>query len=317
MGMRTATLRRKMTIRCASAFAIGLLAAVAVTPASARAAVLYDQTTGTPGGPVTVGTQDGVDGVPADDFTVPPGATWQLSSFDLLGALSGSGTTFGNFGVFVTGDANGLPGGPRSGQSGPLAAGNDLSIPMPSTVLGAGTYWVTADTLSADPTWKWTSQSPQHGSGGLWQNAASGPPCPAFMPLSACGQPGPDLMFRVNGQPISVNFALGKKTRLPNGGVNIALSFPLRGRYGFDDAGKGDLVKGKSHGLFGKGPFAGSVHVNPTVAVKTELKSRKVKSVRAKVKFTYAPDMLNPPPADQLTQVIKLVFKLPSYKTKK
>ena len=66
---------------------------VLALPVSASGAVLYDQT-----GPVNAGCITSSDfGVAndvaqgADDFTVPAGATWQLSSIDVLGgdALTG------------------------------------------------------------------------------------------------------------------------------------------------------------------------------------------------------------------------------------
>jgi hypothetical protein len=313
-----ARLRRKLTLRLATTVALGLALAITAAPSSAGAAVLYDQTTGTPGASVPVGNQGGVIGFAADDFTVPAGATWRIDSFDLLGSLSGSGTSFGDFRSSVDADANGVPG--VSGfnfdadywRFGALPAGNVLTVALRHAVLGAGTYWLEAGTQDNDPTWSWTSQSPRHGNEGVWENLAPAPCSHAFMPLSACGQPGPDLRFRVNGEPISPTFTLGKQTRYhKNGGVTIAVSFPLRGRVAVEDAGRADLMKGFDAHLFGKEPLDVGLRVTPTKRVKRQLKSHKVKRVKAKVKITYEPEMVNPPPADQLTQTVKVVIKPP------
>jgi hypothetical protein len=160
-----------------------------VLPVEASGAVLYDQT----GGPSTGSFSSSNFGVAnqvsqgADDFTVPAGATWQISSVSVFGSglLTGSPTAA----VFLYPNAGSLPGAQLFSQSGiPISGVNNFTIPISSAPqLGPGTYWI--GVRITDPVqWSWAAEGPQFGSIAVWRNPADGygTGCTDFAALNSC-----------------------------------------------------------------------------------------------------------------------------------
>ena len=187
-------------------------------PASAGAAVLYDQNNN-PGGSGTFSIDDGTDAndnQAADDFTVPAGPPWSVGGVEVSGHYDfGSGPVAG-VNVFIYTDVAGLPANaplasfgpgviPEGGLSNP-----DFSIELsPPAILIPGTYWISVQAQIDYPAniWDWDNrQMPALGNPAAWRNpgGGSGPamcadntwrvrsvaPCLGF--LSA-----PDQMFRI------------------------------------------------------------------------------------------------------------------------
>jgi hypothetical protein len=192
------------------AFAAAIAAALAL-PAAASATVLYDQTTGTPGGTVTSAHHTpsaGIDADAADDFIVPAGVIWNLGSVDVKGEAPSVVQT-GNAVLFA--DAGGHPGTELFRQSGvPFPGGLVEDLPLTGVPpLPPGHYWISVYTTWSISPWNWRRQSPTYGFPAVWENPANGAGtgCTTFQPLTQCGfapTQGTDLQFRLNGDAIPI-----------------------------------------------------------------------------------------------------------------
>ncbi len=250
------SLSRRLTLIFALSGAIVFVIA-STACASASAHVLYDQTTGTPGGfvPSEGGVvADETDTFAADDFTVPPGPRWYVNGVHVDGS-GGIGSYMGWL-IFRGGDvpAEGegsiglkdsgfnLRGASKLSPSGDLIFGNrhgkeSLGSDSLGTALPPGHYWLKVhhwvqigSFSTTRNNWGWQTQSPQAGSAAVWLDHTSGS-CSdenhhyLWHPLADCNQPGPDLRFRILGQEMGrkfYKFQLGKSRRMPSGG----LAFP-------------------------------------------------------------------------------------------
>jgi hypothetical protein len=198
---------------------VAAIVTVLVLPVNASAGVLYEQT-GSPNAGCTSSSDFGIPNKVAqgaDDFTVPAGATWQLSSVDVFGggALTGSPTAA----VFLYG-AGSLPGSQFFSQSGiPIAGFNDFSIPITGAPpLTAGTYWISVQIT--DPVqWAWCAEQAQFGAAAAWRNPGDGfsKGCITYTPLTSCGNLGKSFLFRLNAPdpvaPAPVTGATKKKCK--------------------------------------------------------------------------------------------------------
>jgi hypothetical protein len=187
-------------------------------PAGASGGVLYDQTAGTPNGGCISSSDFGVANKVAqgaDDFPVPAGQTWQISSIDVIGGgvLTGSPTAS----VFIYG-AGALPGSQLFSQTGiPIAGANNLSIPVTGAPpLATGTYWISVQVT--DPVqWSWCNKQEQIGSVAAWRNPGGGfgIGCMAYAPLTSCNSLGKSFLFRLNAPdpvaPVPVTTTVKKK----------------------------------------------------------------------------------------------------------
>jgi hypothetical protein len=186
---------------------IALSAAVAastLTPAAAPAAVLYDQTSGAAGSPVQSAhhavTQDPDDSDAADDFTVPPGVLWKITSVDVVGQEPAPE----HASVLLFADGGTRPGVLLFRQSGipfpPASTGNLVVTGTPP--LPRGHYWLSAYTSYSAGAFDWRAQDPVAGMSAVWENPGNGSltGCTTFMPFAQCGHSnGNDLQFRING----------------------------------------------------------------------------------------------------------------------
>lgn len=198
--------------------AIGALLAL---PAAASADVLYDQTTGTHG--LIVPSSHFVTGEPhdadaADDFVVPPGVLWNLTSVDVQGQAPSAQT--GNVVLFA--DAAGLPGAELFRQGGiPFAVGSSQNLPLSGVPpLPPGHYWLSVYTTWTGSSWIWRLQSPTTGYPAVWENPPNGDGtgCVTFKALDQCNftpSNGTDLVFRLTGTatPLATRRQLQQRRR--------------------------------------------------------------------------------------------------------
>jgi hypothetical protein len=236
-------------------------------PEGPSSSVLYDQTTGTPGGfvrsmisgnfaPFRSGPCGSAPSdrscFAADDFTVPPGPAWAIESIHVDGR-GGAGDVFRWEAIRADGLPSGEEDAPFSTPSSTagfttknaLPGADDFDVPSRSKELDVfdsdpalppGHYWLSVSagppfatpSQSTPSVWEWQAQSPVAGSPAAW-SAAQCEPNYSYEYLASCGQAGPDLRFRIEGQRITKAFSslkIGKALRTPDGGLNIAVTFP-------------------------------------------------------------------------------------------
>jgi hypothetical protein len=196
--------------------------ATAATPArsapSAPLVVLYDQfnnavTAGAVSSPSTnyPAPSDAWDTHTADDFVVPAGQTWTITSVDVMGTGSGANPPDSFNLTFYNNGAGNLPGSVSATQAlrpwtNIAANPNDYAITLsPSVVLGAGTYWVAVQanmsTVNPPTFWGWQYRSVQSNNGAAWQNPGNawGTGCTTWTRRTSCFGTPPDHVFRLNG----------------------------------------------------------------------------------------------------------------------
>lgn len=320
-------MKRESSRRLRPAIGVGLTALIALTlPAAASADALYDQTTGTAGGLVTL-PQSGLFISPlADDFTVPPGPGWLFENAH----IEGQGVAGEQFGVAILQDSGGLPSsggadvlfgyGPKLGSSG------SFDVPAPKKYkyvtdlpygigLLPGHYWLELLELTkpgqSQTSGAWRTQSPQSGSEAATYDAANS----NWRHLSDAGQSGPDFQFRVDGEPISSDasrFKLSKPVRRPGGAVLVLANFPGDGTPKLKfTSGKKWVKPLKLH----SNVYGTHLKFNPTAKAKRKFR-RDGKHLKFSATVTYARSfggMDSPQPfvAPPTTQTIHSVFKKP------
>ena len=166
--------------------------------APAGAETLFDHFDET--SPLSTASQDhpsnnDLDALAADDFTVPAGETWQLESAQIAGTSVGPVTT-DQWNVTVFADAAGTPG--ATVFSGTLTAPgfDDPTIPLTSVpTLATGTYWLGVQAILDDGPglgdahrWFWAENDEQSGNRAAWRNPGGGFTfsCPDFGVRSTC-----------------------------------------------------------------------------------------------------------------------------------
>lgn len=192
-------------------FLLAAVAALVIAPASASAAVLYDQTDN--GGSTFISSNDyGASNVHtdqiADDFTVPAGQSWQISQVDAPGFVDGSPPTSVN--VFIYANSGARPAAElfhAAAGSASRTAGGDYAIPLIGTpALSSGIYWVSVQQVGATYTtsdWFWQDRTVLSGSPAVYRNPGGGskPTCTDWTPLPTCsGNPAElGVLFRLSG----------------------------------------------------------------------------------------------------------------------
>jgi hypothetical protein len=271
----------------------------------------------------------------ADDFTIPPGPAWNIENVHVDGR-GGVGDVF----RWEALEAGGLPPGeegdpfqlPAGGESVVAGAGftteaalpgsDDFDIPVRpehtqgfldgDPALPPGHYWLSVSaappfSLPSRPTpsvWEWEAESPAESSPAAW-SAGQCDPSFAYRPLAACGQAGPDLRFRIEGQRITKSFSsmkIGRMLPTPDGGLNVAVTFPGAvqepGLTVKEVAGPGTIstsVKyyavfkhGKPENMYGAytgGPLPAVVKVRPRAGLAAAL--REGRSVKVRLELSY------------------------------
>jgi hypothetical protein len=178
-----------------------LLAALFAFPASAGAAVLYDNTGATNAAWTSTDFptgMDNLDGQGADDFTVPPGLPWHVTSVETF-----AGTASDTMGVYVYADGGTIPGAEVFHQTGiPIPVANLQTFPVSGLLLQPGGYWISLQASGAQA-WAWSSQTPVRGDQAVYRNNSI-PACTTYKPINACGFPtASDFYFRINGDVVA------------------------------------------------------------------------------------------------------------------
>jgi hypothetical protein len=200
---------------CKNLLVAAFVASVIVAPGSASADVLYDQSALEPGETSGVPDNNFSDDeantdILADDFTVPPGQTWQLSGAEVAGFYSGgiAPPSPPPINVWIFADSGGLPGAQAFAAT-PTATsvGPNFSIPVTGAPpLEAGTWWLAVQyangSVTTGPSWGWAGRLAQVGNeAAINQHFPLPPTCPAltWRHFTDCGVATHDLAFRLIG----------------------------------------------------------------------------------------------------------------------
>ncbi|MDX6616078.1 MAG: hypothetical protein QOD60_1169 [Solirubrobacterales bacterium] len=164
--------------------AVALALAFAVlTPASAGAAVLYDQSATVDSSEAVSSRENGSASSisqAADDFTVPAGLPWSVTSIEVPGGRV-SGDTMS---VFVYLDAGGFPGPQVFSQAGipiPVTAVAPLTeaFPVSGLNLAPGHYWLSLQVHGVG-VWDWYPVTPVRGLQAVYRTSGTSSPGPCF-----------------------------------------------------------------------------------------------------------------------------------------
>lgn len=199
---------------------VALLIAVSGTPRAQQSETLFDQTTGELGDAFPsqefgeeFATFTSMGG---DDFVVPQGELWVVSTVRVLGTYSEDGGPAEFLNVAFYADDGGTPGDPIATFEDPSFVDDtgegDFVITLPTDVpLEPGTYWVSVQVdmdVSAGGQWFWARQATETAIGAEvhWRNPEDGfeTGCVDWSPLAGCdaggGEPvGLDASFRLDG----------------------------------------------------------------------------------------------------------------------
>jgi hypothetical protein len=292
-----------------------LLTAMALAlaaPTGADAAVLHDQTQHVGLNEVYSDddSQDVYDDQSADDFTVPPGQSWQISRADVIGEIHpylGAGPPQA-VNVFIYAQAGTLPGAELFRQAG-IAATNQPNYAIPvsgAPNLGPGSYWISIQQAGADfmvPSWTWFTSDVQVGNPAVYRQPRGGfyPQCTDWKPIPTCF-PGdsPDLSWKISGTASSLPITQGILQRLRNGNAELTV----------DVAGPGTVA------LSGTGikpataqAAARMANTSLTFLIKATGKKRKKLKSKGKVKvspsFTYTSPGATPSTATFNVKLVK------------
>jgi hypothetical protein len=282
---------------------ITLVVATAIAaPTSATAAVLYDQSADpAPDGAAANRFQppSTFDAMLADDFTVPTGQTWRITSVDVFTSMLLAPLDSGS--IFIFADTGGQPGATLFNQNGiaPFAPGASVAQPVTGAPsLKPGTYWLSEQPVSSGSTqWFWATIAPQRGAAALWKNPGNGygSGCTTYKPLSQCGfAPSQvDAKFRLNGDDVS-KFTLGKVKSKRNGTATVEATFLAAGGVQIAGAtGKSAQTAAKKKASLIKTSTVqvaaglATLKIKPSKKAKQKLKLGK--RVKAKVNITFTP----------------------------
>ena len=185
---------------------LGLIVALAlVLPASASAATLYDQLDNAAPTDATDSyfyPPPGENVQVADDFTVPVGQAWQLTSAQAPGPV---GTLPYRLTLFA--DSGDSPGG-QLFQVQATNSGNTFPI-NGAPQLQAGHYWISIQLMNL-AVWLWKDRTVQSGSPAMVQNpdGMEFPTCTTWKPRTQCppaDSSNPDQVFALNGDAVPVS----------------------------------------------------------------------------------------------------------------
>jgi hypothetical protein len=146
----------------------------------------------------------------ADDFAVPAGQTWTITSVFVTGVYFNGVGPSPSVNVTFYQDSGGLPGaqvstetltpGVPRGPSGGIRLHNGVT-------LSSGTYWLSVQAVMDFATggeWAWETRAVQSNSASAWQNPGDGflTGCTTWQNMQNCIGPlgeGPDFMFALIG----------------------------------------------------------------------------------------------------------------------
>ncbi|MFT6502291.1 MAG: hypothetical protein ACJASQ_002417 [Crocinitomicaceae bacterium] len=189
--------------------------AVVSTLALSASAQYYDQTAGiTASGVISAYMIDNDTLVQsADDFTVPAGPDWDVTSVTVHGFRNNAGANMTDMQVQIWTDAAG-PGTPVYNAlhvlpgAGVPSPNNDttITITIPSTTLVPGTYWLSVYGFTeAASRWNWTTHGATPiGATAMLEDADDffGAGATSWTAVTALGLTDPDFTFQINEVPV-------------------------------------------------------------------------------------------------------------------
>lgn len=147
----------------------------------------------------------------ADDFTIPTGGTWDITSVTVHGFRNPGGANADMDSVLVEiySDASGMPGtasysavhqlaGPVPSPQGDTA----ITITIPTQTLTEGTYWVSvAGYTESVCRWNWTNSTTANGANGHLIDADNyfGAGATSWTDITSLGITDPDFAFSLDG----------------------------------------------------------------------------------------------------------------------
>jgi hypothetical protein len=149
------------------------------------AEILWDQTGQRSGARTSTDMPDDtLDSQGADDFVVPAGQVWSISTVFAPGSNGSSHPEpflIPGVNVTVYADAGGAPGAVVASYPSvpPTTLPDDLTIPIsPALSLSAGTYWISVQadlsSLTIFDSWGWATRNATTGATGVWRNPGGG-----------------------------------------------------------------------------------------------------------------------------------------------
>jgi hypothetical protein len=195
----------------ATAFTCAAMA-LGVVPAVAGAAVLHDQNSGGDGSGFfsQTDTDSSTYSEVADDFTVPPSATWTIRGVDVTGFYDFGAGPISGVNVRIYANSSGLPGTQLFQQLGIVpangTAGPNFSLALTGAPpLSPGVYWISIQVTGLnypDQIWDWANRTPQVGNPAAARTSLV-PACmgPAWVARASAGCGGltpPDQMFSLS-----------------------------------------------------------------------------------------------------------------------
>lgn len=284
-----------------------ILALLAFWPDTAGATVLVNQTD-SPGtaAPLSMDDDNGdsLDTQAADDFSVPSGASWKISSVFVLGQASGLQSSSVN--VFLYDSAGSTPGTEIYRELGipPIGAPN-FALPLTNApLLAPGTYWVSVQIadghfppVMGTRRWGWTARTVQSGNHAVVRNPGggfNGGACVDWTTSCFFGT-DTDLLFFLDGiaapYPPSNKFKFGHLTRNEKKGTaKLTVIVPGPGRLTLTGRG---LVRQRpalhARALGRTVSAAGKVRLLVRVQGKKKKKLNRIGKTKVKAKVTYTP----------------------------
>jgi hypothetical protein len=145
----------------------------------------------------------------ADDFVVPSGQTWNVSSIDADGQYFNGPGPATSWNVYIYANNGTLPGATVYSilNTTVTVSGTTFTVNLsPCATLTPGTYWVEIQanmTFGTQGEWGWTDRTVLSNNPAAWQNTGGGfGICPTWAPkLATCVTTagGPDQVYRLNG----------------------------------------------------------------------------------------------------------------------
>jgi hypothetical protein len=191
---------------------VGLAAAALLAvPAGASAATLYDQldhqaTTGQTTTPSYFYDDMPDSDQAADDFTVPAGQIWQLTSVQTPGPQGGSTH---DYRITLYGDGGSRPGAQLfQGQATVPPTSATYTFPLGGAPqLQPGHYWLSIQLMRLEVVWSWWNRTVQSGSPAVWQSTSGDNGCFTWTPRTVCVDDtasSPDQAFSLQGSATSL-----------------------------------------------------------------------------------------------------------------
>ena len=159
-------------------------------------------------------SRDAYDSLAADDFFVPAGQRWTISSVQVDGEYQGGGGCSSTAGpaqavnVLFYSSTGTVPASEVGGSRNVVPAGGlaspDFSVSFPGVTLSPGHYWVAVQAVqscTSNGRWSWRERGVQTHQRFAWMNPGNGfaSGCTTWRPSQECDAVSPDLMFRLFG----------------------------------------------------------------------------------------------------------------------